>query len=383
MNKETPRSRPEELYALVVAILLEMLILPLKTFFYIEEAFSISRFLAYQCFAIFTSISLYFYWKKPKTRNDAEIPTFTEQKAPVRDEEEAIQSAETSDLLLSKEVLHDPQITEELETLRARLSLADETLNFLEERIAVLENENKAMEKRLEESTKETTHSRIKTESLFSLTRQLTKDLKLQAQLIEEERKKHALEMRTMVLRETKLHEKETAFLSRRNIPSEDRHHIVPQGTSTEAAISCLLSSCTEALHNRSKPCQDDEIEEGGTKSPARSSEWPSMSYPLLVRRKLYESILRLPGMNVGSASLKNPEVEITLSSRLMPMKSDIIAAIAEIQAHLDSLENLEPHYHTISDIPFIFFRCTEPEINDVIVFGISSSNTNSTLEAN
>ncbi len=367
MKHERAQSRKEELYALILFFLLELLIIPLKPWFYQTALFSLHRFVIYQFTTIAAALILYFYIKHSALRVSLQKIEISPPTEPLSAPLSHIQSdtlQKTEGTTIIPEVKEEPSDT-------LLLRNAQETILSLQDQLKKNEHEKQTLEKRLEEHGKDLSHAHKKLESFFLLTRQLTADLKKQNTLIEEERKKHALEMRILVMKEAKPTEKGMLPSSIKNSGDKSCEKLsittpFVQGISTETIIASLLTSCKEATFtNHPISSKNQNIV---------ACDWPSLSYPLLVKRKIYETIGRTVGTSIGAVSIKDPALEITLSPTLQPIKNKLIQVILENKEKLALLDEFEPLYISITEKQFIFFRCVELGIEDIVLFGVSSS---------
>ncbi len=346
MNYVTPLQRREELASLSLFLLFEIAAIPLKPLFFIDNLFSLPRFCSYQSLLIGCSLLLYFQIRK--RARFAPLPP-----SPLLDPSEALIQS------------HEPMIENSESPVDIKLIHAEETILFLQKRLEETDSERKELQKLCESHAKESAYLKLKVESLFSLTKQLAQDMKKQSALAEEDRKRHSLEIRSLLMRETKIDDKNGTVGIFKRLSTNYLYTPSFQETSVESALSCLLTSCSEALDK-------DRKSDSSEKLGALSQEWPSTAYPHLVKRKLYESVTRLLRTDVGCTSLKNPSLELTLTSGIRSIQEDILLFIQDRQKELEVLTDLEPYYGRISAHLFVFFRCTQDQVHDIILFGIS-----------
>lgn len=369
---------------LLLFIIAQLALIPLKPYFFPQNGDErLLLFIGYEFVVAFITLVTYFLLKKsPNIDENNDISNshhriiqgnrLSEAKpAPINHSSEATQPSlphsegkkdETSPCAQCQSIL-----TAEIELMKERFrkELEEKEAKHIEsekellQTIQALREESQHVLSAKERLEKEHVHLENKLSSLFSLSRQLSNDLKIQYELLDQERRKHAIEMRTILKRENVVGSQSTFADERRSISSSltkdgktNSLFNVPQGTSVEAALSCFLSACKDAVRK------------------GEGEGWPSLEHTYLVRRKFYDSLLFLRAVRVGAASVHAATTEIVSVPALDDVKKDIAQYIDTNKNELMELTEDEPLFAKIQDREYVFFRCHEKNLEDIIVFG-------------
>lgn len=337
-----------ELITLLLFIFIELLMIPLKKYLSDTDGVSIISFLIYQIIAL--SIPLLFYFlslTSPKKTALQTLPNIATTIAPK--EPPPISTTQTSFEPIEKK-------QEEKELITFLQNQIEEQKKELEERSHIITDHEATI-----------SHIKQQLDSLFLLTKTLSHDIKVQQEQIEETRRRHALEMRVLVMKEMKQEASNSAQQEARSTQTLPHRRstqkellTIPSGISVESAIIRLFSQATDTPSKESRDTPD--------------GEFPSTAYPHLLKRKLYESIQRMSTIAIGVTNRLDPKNEMELASPLKKEEALIYEALEKIGNSLIKTAPLEPiYYNTSTNALIVFFRCPLPGLEDLVFFGKSS----------
>lgn len=245
--------------------------------------------------------------------------------------------------------------TDEKKALAENVKRLEEVELFSKQRLHDLEQEKSVMKDKLKEAEGQLVEVQKKTNSFCQTIQELTFEVDRLLTQLEQERRQHSIEVRTLLKKEGDEGGSGQKKKSNKSTPA------VPKvATPPLPSLLLLLSTCQKGLDLH------------------QAQDWPANEYRLLVRRKFFDTVQKMNSTPLAVVSLEYP-AEYFLSSKLPQNLSinEVRAAVLAYKTTFERLQRFEPFHFTDEKIGgrWIGFRAAWENLDDIITIAPTSVN--------